>query len=175
MTKNGRPVLVAPASSTFAIFGWSISARAWRSASNRGHDLFGVHAQLDDFKGDAAADRFLLFGHVHHATTAFANLLQELVSANTITGLFRWRHSDAHGRPRDLVPHWGIRRFQSLIFQEGDCILMNTEQGLDAQAQARIIGAGPIQIGGALAAGQLQGGAKEGYFAIGRGIHGLIE
>src|SRR5258706_8846836 len=31
----GRPVSVAPASSTLAMFGWSISANAWRSASNR--------------------------------------------------------------------------------------------------------------------------------------------
>ena len=35
MTKNGRPESVVPASSTLAMFGWSIMARACRSASNR--------------------------------------------------------------------------------------------------------------------------------------------
>jgi hypothetical protein len=35
MTKNGRPCSVVPASRTVAMFGWSISARACRSASNR--------------------------------------------------------------------------------------------------------------------------------------------
>jgi hypothetical protein len=35
ITKYGRPFAVAPPSSTLAMFGWSISASAWRSASNR--------------------------------------------------------------------------------------------------------------------------------------------
>ena len=35
MTKNGRPLSVVPPSSTLAMFGCSISARACRSASNR--------------------------------------------------------------------------------------------------------------------------------------------
>ncbi len=35
MANHGRPVAVAPASRTFAMFGWSIMARAWRSASKR--------------------------------------------------------------------------------------------------------------------------------------------
>ena len=35
ITKYGRPVSVAPASSTLAMFGWSISASACRSASKR--------------------------------------------------------------------------------------------------------------------------------------------
>ena len=35
ITKKGRPVSVAPASRTPAMLGWSIIARAWRSASKR--------------------------------------------------------------------------------------------------------------------------------------------
>ncbi len=35
MTKYGRPSAVAPASSTWAMLGWFMSARAWRSASKR--------------------------------------------------------------------------------------------------------------------------------------------
>src|SRR5579883_2058214 len=40
MTKNGRPSAVSPASSTRAMFGWSMSARACRSASNRASTAF---------------------------------------------------------------------------------------------------------------------------------------
>jgi len=43
-----------------------------------GDDLFGVHAELDELERDAAADRFLLFGHINHTATAFANLLRSL-------------------------------------------------------------------------------------------------
>ena len=35
MTKYGRPLPVCPASRTLAIFGWSMRARACRSASKR--------------------------------------------------------------------------------------------------------------------------------------------
>src|SRR4051794_4332921 len=41
-------------------------------------DVFGVHPELDDFKGYAPPHRFLLFGHPYDAATAFAELLQEL-------------------------------------------------------------------------------------------------
>ena len=40
MTKNGRPPSVVPASSTLAMFGWSIIASACRSASNRASTAF---------------------------------------------------------------------------------------------------------------------------------------
>ena len=40
MTKNGRPASVAPASRILAMFGWSIIANAWRSASNRAMTSF---------------------------------------------------------------------------------------------------------------------------------------
>ena len=70
------------------MFGWSISASAWRSASNRAMTLFGVHAQLDDLERDAAANRLLLFGHIDHAAAAFADLLEQLVAADAVAGLF---------------------------------------------------------------------------------------
>ena len=81
MTKYGRPVSVVPASKTWAMFGWSIMARACRSASKRAIDLPGVHAGLDDLQGDLAPDRLLLLGHVHDAHAALADLLQELITA----------------------------------------------------------------------------------------------
>ena len=39
-----------------------------------GDDLPGVHAQLDHFERDAAADGFGLFGDIDHAAAAFAEL-----------------------------------------------------------------------------------------------------
>jgi len=53
-----------------------------------GDDLFGVHAQLDDLEGDAAADRLLLLGHIDDTAAAFADLLKEFVAADTVAGLF---------------------------------------------------------------------------------------
>ena len=50
---------------------------------------------------------------------------------------------------------------------------MFAEQRLEAEAQGGIIGTSLVQIGSTLAGGQLQGRAKEGHFAIGRGAHGL--
>ena len=50
-----------------------------------GHHLAGVHAQLDDFQSDAAANGLLLLGQVNDPRAAFANLLKQLVTANAIT------------------------------------------------------------------------------------------
>jgi hypothetical protein len=38
------------------MFGCSISASAWRSASNARDHLLGVHAELDDLERDLAHD-----------------------------------------------------------------------------------------------------------------------
>ena len=91
ITKYGRPVSVAPASSTLAILGWSINASACRSASNRAMTLLGVHAQLDDLERHPPSDRLLLLGHINHAATALADLLQQLVAANPVAGFFQGR------------------------------------------------------------------------------------
>ena len=82
ITKYGRPLSVVPASSTLAMFGWSISARACRSASKRAITCRRVHARLDDLQGDRALDRLGLLGHVDDAHAAFADLLQQLVGAD---------------------------------------------------------------------------------------------
>ncbi len=54
-----------------------------------GHDLLGVHAQLDDLERHPAADRLLLLGHIDHPAAAFADLLEELVAANPVAGFVR--------------------------------------------------------------------------------------
>src|ERR1035441_5236375 len=51
---------------------------------------------------------------------------------------------------------------------------MNTEQGLEAQAQGRIIGTGLIQIVTTFASLQGQSSTEDGHFTIGRGVHWLL-
>src|SRR5439155_16021854 len=51
-------------------------------------DVAGVHAELDDFERNAAANRFLLVGHIDHAAPAFADLLEEFVVADAFAGFF---------------------------------------------------------------------------------------
>src|SRR5882724_2664823 len=53
-----------------------------------GHDTFGVHSWFDDFQSDSTPNRLLLFRHINDAAPAFSNLLQQLVSANSITRFF---------------------------------------------------------------------------------------
>ena len=50
------------------------------------HDLLGVHAQFDDLKRDAAANRDFLFCHIDHSETALPDLLQKLVRADLVAG-----------------------------------------------------------------------------------------
>ena len=51
-----------------------------------GDDLLGVHAQLDDLERDPAMDGFRLLGHINHSTPAFADLLEQFVAADSVTG-----------------------------------------------------------------------------------------
>ena len=52
----------------------------------------GVHSQLDHFESHAAAHWLLLLGHINHAITAFADLLEQFVAPDPIAGLLRRRH-----------------------------------------------------------------------------------
>ena len=40
------------------------------------HNLPSIHPQLNDLQSDLAANRLLLFGHIHHPKAALADLLQ---------------------------------------------------------------------------------------------------
>ena len=86
MTKYGRPAPVVPASSTWAMFGWSISARACRSASNRAITSRLSMPGLDDLERHLAADGLLLLGDEDQAHTPLADLLHQLVRADDGTG-----------------------------------------------------------------------------------------
>ena len=106
MTKYGRPESVAPASKTLAMLGWSIRARACRSASNRATTCAGVHPRLDDLQGHPAADRVRLLGHEHHAEPALADLLHQLVRADHRAGAVR---RPAASRPAVAAGSWARR------------------------------------------------------------------
>jgi len=60
------------------------------------YDLLGIHTQLDDFQRHAAADGFFLLGHIDHAATAFADLLQQFVVPDAVAGFLggKERQSD---------------------------------------------------------------------------------
>ena len=94
------------------MLGWSIRARACRSASKRAMTWRRVHARLDDLEGDLAADGLRLLGHEDGAHAAFADLLQQLVGADdecpaprrSARGEGRTDASRTLGRKRGSVP-----------------------------------------------------------------------
>ena len=121
-----------------------------------GDDALGVHAQLDDLERDAAADRLLLLGHIDHAAAAFADLLEQLVAADAVAGLFGGRDGQGDGWPGNRR---GGRQKIGLAF-------MGLEQRADAPAQFGVVAAGLIQIRLPLLRRQLQGGFKHRHFAL---------
>ena len=75
MTKYGRPLSVVPASSTLAIFGWSIIARACRSASKRAMTCRLSMPGLMILRATLRSHRLSLLGHIDDTHAAFADLL----------------------------------------------------------------------------------------------------
>ena len=71
--------MVAPASKTLAMLGWSISASAWRSASNRAITWREFIPGLMIFERDLAMDGVRLLGHVDDPHPSLADLFQQLV------------------------------------------------------------------------------------------------
>ena len=65
------------------MLGWSIIARACRSASKRAMTCLRVHARLDDLEGDlAGGPAAVCSAMIDDAHAAFADLLQQLVGAD---------------------------------------------------------------------------------------------
>ena len=113
-------------------------------------DGLGVHAQLDDLECDTAADRLLLFGHIHHATAALANFLAQLVTINDVASLFGDRNKHALGQA-----------MSGRALQEGIVHVAAGQQFHDPMAQRDILAAGPFDVGGeGLGIGQFKGALK---------------
>ena len=70
------------------MLGWSIRARACRSASKRAMTWRLSMPGLMHLEGDLAPDRLALLGHEDDAHAAFADLLQQLVRADDRAGPF---------------------------------------------------------------------------------------
>jgi hypothetical protein len=83
------------------------------------NDLFGVHAELYDFEGDSAADRFLLLGNVYDAHPALTEFFQQLVTADPLTQSFgkRRHRSYLHRVIRQQTSGWASRS-QELFHSE---------------------------------------------------------
>ena len=123
-----------------------------------GDDLLGVHAQLDDLERDPAAHRLLLLGHVDHAAAAFADLLQQLVAAQSAC-------------PRAILGEVDPRAFALRWFQESASsswarATFNVLRSAGSSAQARVQEGGALRACAAFSAprkeslGQLRGFAS---------------
>ena len=62
------------------MFGWSISASACRSASNRARTCLRIHARFDELQRDQTLDRLDLLRHEHGPHSTFADRLEQLVT-----------------------------------------------------------------------------------------------
>src|SRR5207249_2987100 len=117
--------------------------------------LFGVHAQLDDLERDPSLDRLRLFGHINHATTAFPDLLEQFVPANSITRPLANRGVNA----QSLSGHRGSRLLKEVAAGVG------IEQELHAPPQGGIVSASLVEAGGAFFWRQGDCSSKNGFFA----------
>ena len=107
------------------MFGWSIIARACRSASKRAITSRVSMPGLMIFRATLRRTGSRLLGHVDHAHPAFADLLQELV------------RPDDRARPfGDRLARW-LPRDRSIVgrrLDEAAGLVGGTQQGLNSLA-----------------------------------------
>ena len=90
--------------------------------------------KLDHLERDLPSKRLLLLGHINHTATALANLLQQFVATNPVSGFFKGR--------RVAADHAGRLWLESVLF-------VMLEQRLHSQTNRGIIRARAIQESGA--------------------------
>ena len=110
------------------MFGWSIIASAWRSASKRAITCLVSMPSLMTFSATLRRTGSLLLGHVDDAHAALADLLQELVGADRAARSFL--------RARD-------RR----ALEETAGLVVGREQRLDPRAQVGVVATGTVEVG----------------------------
>ena len=143
--------------------GWSIKRQGLAFGLEPGDHLLGVHPQLDDLEGHPPADRRALFGRPDRAEPAFAQLLEELVTADERAGFLGELHFlDCRRR--------GLRG--AVFRQKLRLPLVRGEQCFEARAQRGIVITHGIQKNGALVCWLLQRQIEECLFA-GR-VHGCL-
>ena len=143
------------------MFGWSISASAWRSASKRAMTSFVSMPELDDLERDAAAHRLLLLGHVDDAAAALADLLQQLVGADSgAGGIVRRRRLDIPGDVRNR------RRLQKVAD-----LLVGVKERFHPPEEFGVAAARLLQIALPLRHRQRERGGKQLFVALGGLTH----
>ena len=163
--RAGRPA-VAPASSTLAMFGWSIRASACRSASNRATTCRVSIPGLITFRATCRRTGSVLLGHEDDAHPALADLLQQLVRADRpCPGASAWR--SATGRrpavaagPRPVGPG-------TLPARRGAEQLLDPRRGAPRRRRRPGRGTPPARPGGEL-------GSVARKTALGRGLLGPV-
>jgi hypothetical protein len=128
-----------------------------------GDDLLGVHAELDDLEGDAATNGFDLLRDIHHATTAFADPLQQLVAPNGL----------ADGLVRSLG-NSNLQRGWRAAGQVGQCrvrLFVSGEEGVQPLAQGGVAQASAVEKRRALRGGLFQSQREKGSFPFLRRRH----
>ena len=89
--KRPAPLRVVPASSSLAMCGWSISASACRSASNRARSTSRSIPALISLTATRRLTGSRLLGHPDAAHAPFADLLEQLVAAGDHRSDLGWR------------------------------------------------------------------------------------
>jgi hypothetical protein len=128
-----------------------------------GDHLLGVHTRLDELQRHAPPHRLDLLGHINHAATSFADLLEQLVASDGLPD------EVIGGRVREVQGDGGSSLSRSSPEQRVR-LVMGGEQGLESGAQGGIPDALAVQERGAPGPGQGQGGLEEGFF-VGRRVH----
>ena len=121
---------VVPASSTWAMLGWSISARACRSASKRAITWRVSMPGLMIFRATLRRTGCGLLGHEDGAHAAFADLLQQLVGADQAC-----RGFSVTGWSRVAATHDGTP------VEKGSSSLVRVKQHFDLAAQVGVVAA----------------------------------
>ena len=111
---------------------------------------------LMTFSATATFDRLLLFGHVDHAAAAFADLLEQLVAADLVTGLFRRLKFEPD---RGLICRRGNRR-------QVVGLVVGGQQRVQPLAQGFVITAFAFQESDTLAGRFSEGQRKQSRFAF---------
>src|SRR5262245_7939773 len=104
-----------------------------------GDHLARVHAGFDELERDQALDGLRLLGHVHRAHAAFADWFDELEGADDRTKSLRYGFINSAADTR------------SRLFEKAAGPVLRGQHLFHATAKIGIAGAGPVEVGGALA------------------------
>ena len=149
------------------MFGWSIIARACRSASKRAMTWWLSMPGLMILRRDLAADRLLLLGHVDDAHAAFADLLEQLVRADDRAGALRDRRFTGRAARFD---RWCRR-----LLHEVAGFVDRLQQAVDLRSQVGVVAASLVQVSGSFTGRFDLQDSTEDTSHVGSGvIHGKV-